>query len=110
MVERRTSAWSDPKTWVSICGILLTISSLISGAILHELSTLSSKVESVLIAQQKQTSDSEALRAKELSDNEALKEEMRSVKEDIKALQEHDAGQERVIATINGALTARGGK
>lgn len=99
VVDRRESAWADPRTWVSIIAVLLTLSIAVGGLMINQLSSLNAKVEGLLVVTTKQGSD-----------YDALKEQVRSMRDDIKALQEHDAGQERTIAEIRGATMAKKGK
>lgn len=40
MPDRRDSAWADPKTWISILGLLLTILILVGGVIANQLRAL----------------------------------------------------------------------
>jgi multidrug efflux pump subunit AcrB len=99
VVDRRESAWADPKTWVSIMAVLLTIALFLAGLIVAQLSALSGKIEGLIVVTTKQGAD-----------YEAMKEQIHTMKEEIGALREHDAGQERTIAEIKGAVQAQRGK
>jgi hypothetical protein len=44
------SAWSDPRTWVSICGILLTICMAIGGFLMAKLSSIEAAMQALLIS------------------------------------------------------------
>lgn len=51
VVERRSSAWSDPRTWVSICAVLLTVVLFALGTAIKELSDLHADVRTILVSQ-----------------------------------------------------------
>lgn len=43
------SAWSDPRTWVSICGLLLTICVTIGGFLIAKLSSIEAAMQALLV-------------------------------------------------------------
>lgn len=43
----RTSAWQDPRTWVSILGLLLTISLFVLGMIASQLGSINTAVQAI---------------------------------------------------------------
>jgi septal ring factor EnvC (AmiA/AmiB activator) len=49
------SAWADPRTWISICGILLTICLAIGGFIASKLSSIDSAMQHLLVSQTETT-------------------------------------------------------
>lgn len=51
MPDRRESAWADPKTWISILGLLLTVLIFVGSVIASKLSDLSVTVHHMEIAQ-----------------------------------------------------------
>src|SRR6478609_5312047 len=78
VTDRRESAWADPKTWVSIMAVLLTIALFLAGLIVAQLSALSGKIEGLIVVTTKQGAD-----------YEAMKEQIHTMKEEIGALREH---------------------
>lgn len=65
MPDRRESAWQDPRTWVSVLGILLTIALAILGFIASQLASINQSVQStrdaVLIVTTRQEADNKSL-------------------------------------------------
>lgn len=66
MADRRESAWSDPRLWVSVGAVALTIVLAVLGYIAALLSSISASVQTtrdaVIVVTTRQEKDSEALR------------------------------------------------
>lgn len=76
MVDRRDTAFNDPRFWVSVTAILLTISLAVLGFIATQLSSISSDLRAMVVATNSNTKEIESLR-KDLTrlegENDALK-------------------------------------
>lgn len=75
--RRSHSGWSDPKTWVSIVAVLLSIVIALSGYLAATLSTIKDNVQTIVVSTAKQEEKMKAVedRVKKLEDFESTQRE-----------------------------------
>lgn len=66
VADRRDSVWNDPRLWVSICGVLLTLVLFTVGFVAAQLSSIKDSVQSsrdaITVVTTRQATENEALR------------------------------------------------
>lgn len=72
MPDRRESAFNDPRFWVSVTAILLTVSLAVLGFIATQLSSISTDVRAMVVTGASQGKDIEALK----KENVELRQEL----------------------------------
>lgn len=90
MPDRRESAFNDPRFWVSVTAVLLTISLAVLGYIASQLSSISSDVRAMVVTTTKQTQEIEALRKDQARNEQEIADLRKLVDSNEKAQRDYN--------------------
>jgi hypothetical protein len=77
MVDRRNSAWQDPKTYISLLGLLMTLCLAVGGYVSLQLSTIGATVQGIALSNAQLSADQKNLKERQDKSDVAREQDKR---------------------------------